>query len=112
MRTLPTLHRDTLLAELCRCMLRAGALHALPPYLHMHGLPAEKAEQLVLTAARHHFYSATALDSEDVGLGAGFFFFPVFLGFFFGFFFLFGWGRGAGRGRWGVSRCSQLWGCT
>lgn len=74
MRTLqekafPFLEKDYMLSELCQGILKAGKFSLAKNYLKGTGttvLRPQKAEKLVLNAAREYFYSAPDLDSSAV----------------------------------------------
>ena len=65
----PFLSKQDLLAELCSSLLRCGAWRLAHSYLTSSGstpLPPELAEQIVVSAGRDYFYSASTLDAPEV----------------------------------------------
>jgi hypothetical protein len=68
-KAFPFLDKDFVLAEFCQQLLKAGKFSLAKNYLKGTGttvLRPEKAEKLVLNAARDYFYSAPDLDSSAV----------------------------------------------
>ncbi|KAJ7565349.1 hypothetical protein O6H91_02G056800 [Diphasiastrum complanatum] len=65
----PFLHKEYLLSELCRGLLKAEKFSLARSYLKGTGsdvLAKDKAEKLVIQAAHDFFYSASSLDSPDI----------------------------------------------
>jgi hypothetical protein len=61
-----SLNREDLHAEFCRGLLHAGKFTLAKNYVWSTGLLADKAEKLVLDAARDFFYSSPSIDSPSV----------------------------------------------
>ncbi|CAM6100690.1 unnamed protein product [Calypogeia fissa] len=69
-KAFPFLEKEYLLSELCQGILKAGKFSLAKNYLKGTGtttLRTERAEKLVLNAAREYFYSAPDLDSSAIG---------------------------------------------
>ncbi|CAI9086949.1 OLC1v1020891C1 [Oldenlandia corymbosa var. corymbosa] len=68
-KAFPFLDLEYVLIEFCRGLLKAGKFSLARNYLKGTGsvvLAADKAENLVILAAREYFYSASSLDSPEV----------------------------------------------
>ena len=65
----PSVSRQDLMAELCKALLAAGQWRLARSYLTGSGstpIPPELAQDIVITAARDYFYSASSLDAPEV----------------------------------------------
>ncbi|CAN8252182.1 unnamed protein product [Cochlearia groenlandica] len=68
-KAFPFLDLEFVLTEFCRGLLKAGKFSLARNYLKGTGsvaLPSEKAENLVINAAREYFFSASSLASEEI----------------------------------------------
>ena len=68
-KAFPFLDLEFMLTEFCRGLLKAGKFSLARNYLKGTGsvaLPLEKAESLVINAAKEYFFSAPSLASEEV----------------------------------------------
>ncbi|VVB17346.1 unnamed protein product [Arabis nemorensis] len=68
-KAFPFLDLEFVLTEFCRGLLKAGKFSLARNYLKGTGsvaLPSEKAESLVINAAREYFFSAPSLASEEI----------------------------------------------
>ncbi|XP_010519456.1 PREDICTED: MAG2-interacting protein 2 isoform X2 [Tarenaya hassleriana] len=68
-KAFPFLDPEFMLAEFCRGLLKAGKFSLARNYLKGTGsvaLPLEKAESLVINAAKEYFFSAPSLASEEI----------------------------------------------
>lgn len=68
-KAFPFLDLEYVLIEFCRGLLKAGKFSLARNYLKGTGsvaLAADKAESLVIQAAREYFFSASSLDSQEV----------------------------------------------
>ena len=68
-KAFPFLDLEFMLTEFCRGLLKAGKFSLARNYLKGTGsvaLPSEKAESLVINAAKEYFFSAPSLASEEV----------------------------------------------
>lgn len=70
-KAFPFLDLEYMLLEFCRGLLKAGKFSLARNYLKGTGsvtLPSEKAESLVIQAAREYFFSASSLSSSEVSM--------------------------------------------
>ena len=67
----PKASRQDLMAELCRALLASGNWKLAKSYLTGTGstpLPQNVAEDIVISAARDYFYSASSLDALEISM--------------------------------------------
>ena len=65
----PSLTKQALLEEMCRSLLLDGQWRLARSYLTGTGstrVPPKAAEELVISAARNYFYSASTLDAPEI----------------------------------------------